>query len=143
MIQYIKKLIKEKDFELILYLIGIVVATVLILAALLLYYIGKYNGDNFFALCYIQYFTGIYCPGCGGTRAFINLIHGNILQSMRYNIFVPYGIVVTLVFYISQTLRFITKGRIKGVRFYKWFLYGGIIALIISFVTKNCFHIID
>ena len=37
--------------------------------------------------CPFFYFFNIPCPGCGLTRAFICLLHGNIIQSLHYNIF--------------------------------------------------------
>ena len=35
--------------------------------------------------CPIYYFLGIPCPGCGITRAFIMLIKGDIIMSLKYN----------------------------------------------------------
>ena len=36
--------------------------------------------------CLFYKLTGIYCPGCGSTRATYHLIHGNILMSLRNNV---------------------------------------------------------
>lgn len=51
--------------------------------------------------CPFFYFFNIPCPGCGLTRAFICLLHGNIIQSLHYNILgviFSFGIVVFLIF---------------------------------------------
>lgn len=42
--------------------------------------------------CVFHRFTGLYCPGCGMTRALISLIQFNPHQAIRYNaliIFLP------------------------------------------------------
>lgn len=35
--------------------------------------------------CYFKVHWNIYCPGCGGTRALLALIRGDVVQSMKYN----------------------------------------------------------
>ena len=35
--------------------------------------------------CYFRIRWKIYCPGCGGSRAFIALIRGQVAQSIKYN----------------------------------------------------------
>lgn len=35
--------------------------------------------------CGFRIRNGIYCPGCGGTRALIALLEGDLIQSFRYN----------------------------------------------------------
>jgi hypothetical protein len=35
--------------------------------------------------CVFHHVTGLNCPGCGGTRAFFALVHGDLLRSIRYN----------------------------------------------------------
>lgn len=35
--------------------------------------------------CIFHELTGLYCPGCGATRAMIALSRGNIYQAIRYN----------------------------------------------------------
>ncbi|MDR4007522.1 MAG: DUF2752 domain-containing protein, partial [Ruminococcus sp.] len=54
--------------------------------------------------CYIHQFTGLYCPGCGATRAVYALVHGDILLSLRQNAFLAVGIVIVLILYIQLSL---------------------------------------
>ncbi len=36
--------------------------------------------------CLLYNTTGIYCAGCGATRAFYALLHGRVLEAMRDNV---------------------------------------------------------
>jgi hypothetical protein len=54
--------------------------------------------------CPVHFFTGLYCPGCGGTRALRFLLHGDILNSFRHHLAVPYMAVMGSWFMVSQTL---------------------------------------
>lgn len=49
--------------------------------------------------CHLFEEVGLYCPGCGGTRAILSLLQGNIIQSIKYNPIIIYTILVIL-FYI-------------------------------------------
>lgn len=40
--------------------------------------------------CIAHDFFKIYCPGCGGTRAFLCLIQGNVKKALLYNPFLVY-----------------------------------------------------
>lgn len=35
--------------------------------------------------CYFRTHWKLYCPGCGGTRALLALMHGDLLLSLKYN----------------------------------------------------------
>jgi Protein of unknown function (DUF2752) len=39
----------------------------------------------FFPPCLLHKFTGLYCPGCGSTRALHCLLHGEVYEAMRNN----------------------------------------------------------
>lgn len=40
--------------------------------------------------CLFQMMTGLYCPGCGGTRAVRALLSGHPVLSFLYHPVVPY-----------------------------------------------------
>lgn len=40
--------------------------------------------------CSFYRFTGLYCPGCGMTRAFFSVIRGNIPDAFSYNLLWPF-----------------------------------------------------
>ncbi|GGI80143.1 membrane protein [Saccharopolyspora subtropica] len=35
--------------------------------------------------CPIRWLTGLDCPGCGATRMFYSLLHGDLLSALHYN----------------------------------------------------------
>lgn len=35
--------------------------------------------------CPLHAWTGLYCPGCGSTRALHQLLHGHLLAALRFN----------------------------------------------------------
>jgi Protein of unknown function (DUF2752) len=41
--------------------------------------------NNFYPLCQFHLLTGLYCPGCGATRASYQLLHGNFLMALHDN----------------------------------------------------------
>lgn len=59
--------------------------------------------------CAVYSIIHIYCPGCGGTRSFYQMVHGHILQSILMNPFVPYTYAVYIVFMINTILVKATK----------------------------------
>lgn len=36
-------------------------------------------------LCALRHFTGLPCPGCGMTHAFVAISHGHLAEAFRYN----------------------------------------------------------
>ena len=40
--------------------------------------------------CLFHLLTGLYCPGCGGTRAFLALLRGDLSLSLSYHPLVAY-----------------------------------------------------
>lgn len=40
---------------------------------------------SFYPVCQFHLLTGLYCPGCGATRASYQLLHGKFLAALRDN----------------------------------------------------------
>lgn len=87
--------------------------------------------------CMMLRVTGIYCPGCGGTRAVRALLHGNIAQSVLYHPAVLCGVLLFVVYFVSQTLMRLTKGKVRGITMKPWYLYGLLVIICVNFIVRN------
>lgn len=95
-------------------------------------------------MCVLLRLTGLYCPGCGGTRAFLLLLQGRFLASVYYHPVVFYGAVVAIWYLISHTIEYISKGRWAiGMRYRDIYLYAALVLILINWIVKNLFYIID
>lgn len=63
--------------------------------------------------CILWFLTGLYCPGCGGTRSIRALLDGNLWLALRYNPGVPLVAVLGLLWYAEQLLAL--SGRQKKI----------------------------
>lgn len=83
------------------------------LAALLMAFLGwKYLlGQPTVSGCWFYSRWGVYCPGCGGTRALIALGKGRLLQALWYHPAVPVTALWAGAYLLSQTL-----WRLRGKR---------------------------
>ncbi|MGN8773207.1 DUF2752 domain-containing protein [Candidatus Weimeria sp. HCP3S3_B5] len=60
-------------------------------------------------LCIFHEVTGLYCPGCGGTRALRFLLHGHPLLSLWYHPLVIYGVFLIIYYCIRAVTALIAK----------------------------------
>lgn len=129
---YFTDLLRKKDSDAFLYITGLIFMP---LFALCRYAASRAGLIPDF--CVFRALTGIYCPGCGGTRAFQLLFRGDILQSLIYHPFIAYAVVLGVAFYTSQTVRFISRGRIKGLYMRPVYLIAGGALLLLNWGVKN------
>lgn len=90
--------------------------------------------------CLFFRLTGLYCPGCGGTRACIALLHGHILQSLIYHPVVLYGTAIYTVYTACNLLALFTKGRhfpLRGMAYRDIYLYIAVGLIIANWILKN------
>ena len=87
--------------------------------------------------CLILSLTGWYCPGCGGTRAFLALIKGDIAASLRYHPAVLYLAVFGIVFMGWELLHYLSQGRIRRFHYRAVYGYGAAALFILNFIIKN------
>ncbi len=128
---------KPRTDENVLYIIGWILLGVMVSAcvALLLW---EEAVTEYLPPCPLHYLTGLYCPGCGGTRAMMFLARGRILTSFIYHPLVPYTVLVGGWFMISQTVERISKGRFAiGMKYRDWYLWVAIALVAVNFVVKN------
>ena len=59
--------------------------------------------------CTFRRYTGISCPGCGGTRAAIALLNGDIVGAVRYTLILPLGVLALMAEYVRMLLLHFTR----------------------------------
>jgi hypothetical protein len=87
--------------------------------------------------CVFQELTGLYCPGCGGTRAVKALMKGNVITSFLYHPLVIYVVLVAAVFAFSYIIYAKTKNPKFRLYFDNKYAYIGIGIIVVNFVIKN------
>ena len=87
--------------------------------------------------CVFHSLTGAYCPGCGGTRAILYMLHGNMRLSFQYHPLVIYIVFILLVWLGS----FLCSKRWKKmswlVRKYPIYIFLGVGVIFINWGYKN------
>ncbi len=126
----------KNDICVTLYKLGKIVFIIGFIA-LPLYYLGAFKALEPYNYCAFKRIVGIYCPGCGGTRALKAMLSGNFAASLLYHPAVLYFTVFYIIFMLRMffMLRF-NIGRVsyKRVLFFIWV---GIGLILIQWVGKN------
>lgn len=87
--------------------------------------------------CLFKQVTGLYCPGCGGTRAAVYLLHGELVKSFVYHPLVPYMAFVILLLTGSYLVARITKKPERYLGHELMFIYIGVGIILVNWVVKN------
>lgn len=66
--------------------------------------------------CVVKLTTGFDCPGCGGTRAFWYLLHGDVPAAARSHLMAVFAAPYLLYLYIAWTLRLTVGWRVPYLR---------------------------
>ncbi len=93
--------------------------------------------------CLVNSTFGIYCPGCGGTRAVWALFHGKLAASFVCHPLVIYTAAVGGWFLVSQSIERISRHRIKiGMKYRDIYIWAALGIVIVNFFIKNLLLII-
>lgn len=65
---------------------------------------------GFFPVCPLYSLTGFACPGCGLTRGFHALFHGDVLTALDYNALLPF-FAVGITFALVSMFYYAFRGR--------------------------------
>ncbi|MDE7223347.1 MAG: DUF2752 domain-containing protein [Acetatifactor sp.] len=127
---------KERTLEDNLFYLGSIFLGMSLVAGALFYYVLLPHLS--LPPCVLYAYFGLYCPGCGGTRAFISLLHGHFLLSLWYHPLVLYSALLFGAFMITQALARLTRFRyFRGLSFHNWYLYVAIGIVGFNWVIKN------
>lgn len=87
--------------------------------------------------CLFHALTGLYCPGCGGTRAIKALLKGHPVISLMYHPVVPYCALVGIWFVVSNLIWKKTGNPKFRLEFTNRYVYVGIGIILLNFIVKN------
>ncbi|MCI8506453.1 MAG: DUF2752 domain-containing protein [Lachnospiraceae bacterium] len=131
----------KNSTEQTLYRLGLAaILTVAAVAFLIRWFQIPLTGPLF--ACPIYSLTGLFCPGCGGTRAFRLLFRGKLWQSALCHPLVLYGLTLFFLFMGSHTLKIFTRGKIKGFAYRHIYIKIAVAFLILNVLVKNLAWII-
>lgn len=87
--------------------------------------------------CLFHTLTGLYCPGCGGTRAVRSLLRGDLRMSAQYHPLVLYVIFVVLLEIILRTAPGKRKRSMNREKRYRIFILTGVALVAANWIFKN------
>lgn len=92
--------------------------------------------------CVFRQYTGIACPGCGGTRSLRALLSGDFTGAFYYNMLIPITLLALLAEYVRQCIiTFTHHADWRNNRFYvrAFVIYAW--AVFAWFILRNLFGI--
>src|SRR4051794_7840616 len=101
--------------------------------------VAAYNPSevHFFPLCPLYEMTGFACPGCGLTRGFHALFHGDVTTALGFNALLPIWAVIIAYAWVSLVVYAI---RGKGLPMWPTnptFLWTFMIVLLVFGIARN------
>lgn len=133
---------KEPEQDQFFYIAGWVCAGIA-LTYVFFRFVLKIDLVDYMPPCIFYTVSGYYCPGCGGTRAALALLRGDLLTSLFYNPVVPYGVATATWFMLTQTIERLSRGRIQcAMHFRMIYVYILLILVAINFIWKNGYLLI-
>lgn len=92
---------------------------------------------GFFPPCPLYSVTGFACPGCGLTRGFHALFHGDISAALGFNLFIPVYLLIFAALFVSLFLVVI-----RGIKFPRWpvsvtAIWSFLVLLLVFGVVRN------
>ena len=127
---------KELTIETAFFVVGIILAAIaIVIAALFALFPEVFARFRF--PCMFHEITGLYCPGCGCTRAVKALLGGRIIDSFVYNPIVLYGVALYICFMGSQLFERLTKGKVKGLKYRHLYLWIALAIIVINCLVRN------
>ena len=96
------------------------------------------SASHFFPVCPLYALTGIACPGCGLTRSYHALFHGDIATALHFNALIPlYSLIFGYLFISLVLLAIRGKGLSFSVFRKRWLLWSVAILAIAFAVLRN------
>lgn len=83
-------------------------------------FVANVNTARSIPLCFFKYMSHLDCPGCGLTRSFISLSHGQFVDAIHFNVLGPFIYFYFLLYLLKHLINLISN---KNLNFH-WQLPG-------------------
>ncbi|MFR3729923.1 DUF2752 domain-containing protein [Lacrimispora sp.] len=87
--------------------------------------------------CMFNTLTGLYCPGCGGTRAVRSLLREDLRMSFQYHPLVLYTVFVIILEIILRFLSRCFKRPMDHNKRVRFFILTGAAVVVVNWIFKN------
>src|SRR5688572_23386522 len=92
---------------------------------------------GFFPVCPLYSLTGFACPGCGLTRGFHALFHGDVLTALDFNAMLPLFALLIGFAFVSLTFFAVVGRRTRVTLLHPNALWGFFVLLLVFGVVRN------
>lgn len=92
---------------------------------------------GFFPQCPLYQMTGFACPGCGLTRGFHALFHGDIISAIDYNALIPFYTFIFVYLLVSMILVAVRGHGLSWKIFKPKMMYGFMILIFAFGLVRN------
>lgn len=93
--------------------------------------------------CIFRSLYGLYCPGCGGTRAVLELFRGHVISSLWYHPIIMYAAALYGWYLLSNTVEWVSRGKIPaGSGYHRWYGTAAVIIVIGNWFLRNVLLIV-
>lgn len=115
----------------------VVVIWSLLIAGAAYLFIFDPGKSGFFPLCPFRFLTGLTCPGCGGTRALHQLLHGNFETAFTLNPLLLIAIPFLLFFLIRYSVIAMRGGVPRPIALPIRFTYALLVIILSFWIFRN------
>lgn len=123
----------SKTFKFAVYTVIVIV----FLGILSLYFFYNPSDSDLFPKCPFYVATGLYCPGCGSQRAIHEIITGNILKGLGYNLLLVVVFLVLGYQGVILILKLFGKKLTKNILHRSITTYAILIFVILFWILRN------
>lgn len=95
------------------------------------------SGAEAIPTCLVKLTTGLDCPGCGGTRAFWYVLHGDLGAAARHHLLFVFALPFLIYLYVAWAAKLSFGWRLPQLRLSPVVLGGFLVAWLAFTVARN------